>query len=121
MLQVSSPKSLRKLKARIDEIPEVSKYLYSIYNGESVTSITAELLAMKKVKENGNMVALLQEIEEYLKVPNLDAAKATVKRVFDTPTPVAVVRSQAKPREEPDLVLSVPAEDQGPPAVENLE
>jgi soluble cytochrome b562 len=120
-LQVVSPKSLRKLKARIEEIPEVKAFVETAKEGLPTGNLQ-ELLSQKKVKENQDMTALLMEIDSYLTVGNFDAAKAAAKRVLDVEfAPVTAKPNERRVRTEPDLVLSVPTEDQGQPTVEKLE
>ncbi len=103
MMQVTDVRTLRKLLKRVDEIPEVKNVLTAICNNGPSPSNSKfyigdviPLLSLKKVRENQHMTAILQEIQEYLSVGNLDAAKSAAKRVLDVPQAVQI----GKPREQ---------------------
>ncbi len=110
MLQVTDPRTLRKLARRVDEIPTVKDFLVravsggpyadgepEMYLGPFKEEVSADVAlaraaVVKKVKENAHLTALLQEIGEYLSVHNWEAAQKTAKRVIEVPQAVQSVK-----------------------------
>lgn len=104
-------KQLRKLKHRIDEIPEVKLYLDGFLDpgkAKESNSSLLELIQMKKVKENQHLSDMLKEIQTIITTSdvivgdkpaisgaqidkNIAAAKAVYQRIIDasevTPAP----------------------------------
>lgn len=94
-LQIVDPKSLRKLLKRVEELPTVKSFLEDVRNSpEAVdyrrltaffnTALTGEAaLVAKKVKENQNLTALLQEIGSLVDARDFEGAVKVAKRVLE--------------------------------------
>ena len=98
MLQITNARTLRKLAKRIEEIAEVKSFLLAmnpeVHNNKTdmkigLRTIEEQLLIMKKVKENAQITALLQEIRANLAAGNFDGAKAVANRVLEARPPIA--------------------------------
>ncbi len=64
-LQITDPKTLRKLLKRVEEMPDVKSSLELLAEHGAIPATELEkLLEAKKVKENQNLTALLKEILE---------------------------------------------------------
>ncbi len=95
--QLTEPKQLRKLLQRLEEVPEAKAVLTELVtNSRADTFLIEEALALKKVKENAHMTSILREIEEYMKVGNIEAAIKTAKRVLEVPKPVTSGKPSGK-------------------------
>jgi len=92
-MQVTDVKILRKVKNSLSETRYVK--VADIFNNvgvlpadEMLTEII-EVVKLPRVRENGNMVALLQEMKALLEAANFDGATAVAKRVLEVPAAVA--------------------------------
>ena len=108
-LQIVDPKTLRKLLAKIEQIPKLNALIEEIVNQPFVVTTETQnkllqrlegalgirnleefdILTVKKVKENAHMTAFLREVKVYLETGNFTAARKAIVRLVDsknTPT-----------------------------------
>jgi len=117
-LQIVDTKTLRKLLAKIEQIPQLNALLEEIVNQPFVVTNETQnkllvrlegalgirnseeftMLIVKKVKENANMTSFLREIKVYLETGNFGAARKAIvrlvesKAVMNEPAPTTEVK-----------------------------
>jgi hypothetical protein len=72
-----------KLKKRVEELPEIKTFLETTIAGGVAEFQTTDGLTIKKMKENQNMTALINEMNAFLKAGNTIEAQVLAHKVLD--------------------------------------